>query len=148
MELIKLHEISGKRARFIISNIKLIEQIAYKDSKHMLMLQDITSKSDVREYCESENVAILFDENYYMILSQFEVVDFASSRAIRLDEMNEIVKVMKNWFTNSEFSMDCRFKTSYRLLKYFVARDVLTISSEFVWYWGSERMIECMCSFN
>lgn len=147
MEFIKLHEISAKRFRCLIASLKQIEQIAYKDCKEMLMLQEIKSKADVRDYCESEEIAIIIDSGFYVIVSRFEIVDFATSRPLSLKEITEIAQQLKQWFGISTFSMDCREKTSYKILKYFVARKAIKIESEFQWYWGKDKMIEVMCSF-
>ena len=148
MELIKLTDLTAKRFKSILADVKKIEVTAYRGASHMCMLQECSSKQDIKDYCESEEVCIIHSQGFYMILSRFEVVDVATIKKLTRVNVEEIKSLVKAWFGKDSFTLDARSTTSYPLILESVRLGELTIHSESHWKWGSEKMVEITCSFN
>ena len=137
---------SIRRFKSVMQEIATIEAQCYP--KYMRSLQSINNREDLQYYCESEDVFVLQNNTTYLICTRDEVVDFASSVKLSLAEVVKIKEFLMNTFGNNVFFLDARKTTSYRLIKAFQKRGVLTVVSEQEWQWGSETFYSMNVKFN
>ena len=137
---------SIRRFKSVMQEIAIIEAQCYP--KYMRSLQSINNREDLQYYCESEDVFVLQNNTTYLICTRDEVVDFASSVKLSLAEVVKIKEFLMNTFGNNVFFLDARKTTSYRLIKAFQKRGVLTVISEQEWQWGSETFYSMNVKFN
>lgn len=137
---------SIRRFKSTMQEIATVEAQCYPE--YMQSLQSIYNREDLQYYCESEDVFVLQNNTTYLICTQDEVIDFASSVKLSLADIVKIKEFFMEIFGSKAFFLDARKTTSYRLIKAFQKRGVLTVISEQEWQWGSETFYSMNVKFN
>lgn len=123
-----------------IKKIVALEAAIYPE--FMQYMQDIRTKKDIKEYCEDTKVSVALGEDWYLIVTQDEVVDLATASRLPLSTLNGIFNALKAHFGERVFTLDARASTSYRIISVYEKRGKLKIHSSSEWYWEDELMYE------
>lgn len=143
MKTIQLKDLTEKDIRKIVR----IESKVYPE--HMQYMQGIKTKTDLEDYCEDDQVSVLLGVDWYLIMSEEEVVDLATTSALSLKEILSISACLKEHFgIGVKFSLDARESTSYKIISFYEKRGKITVYEDMVWSWGGEIMHEMVLSFN
>lgn len=137
---------SIRQFKSIMQEIAVVEAQCYP--AYMQSLQDIATRHELQNYCESKDVFILQNKTTYVICTEDEVVDFASSSKLSIAELLQVKEFLIETFGNSQFYLDARKNTSYRLIKFLEKRGEITIISQEEWEWGFETFYSLNVRFN
>lgn len=137
---------SIRQFKQVMQEIAAVEFQCYP--AYMQSLQSIHSKFQLQDYCESKDVFILQNDTTYVICTEDEVVDFASSAKLSINDLLKIKEFLIETFGNRQFFLDARKTTSYRLIKFLEKRGDIVIVSQEEWKWGSETFYSLNVRFN
>ena len=102
--------------------------------------------SELTEYCEGKP-SIVSWENGYLLVTDKEIVDLASTKAVPLKKILELLRFCKGHFNNRVVSLDARASTSYPLLLIMARRKRLEILTSAEWEWDGELFYELTVRF-
>lgn len=137
---------SIRQFKQIMQEIATVEFQCYP--VYMQSLQNMDSRHQLQDYCESKDVFILQNSTTYVICTDEEIVDFASSVKLSISELLKIKEFLIETFGNRQFFLDARKTTSYKLIKFLERRGEITIISEEEWEWGAETFYSLNVRFN
>lgn len=138
--------LSLRSFKAMVTNIAKIEKECYPE--YMRSLQFISSRNDLKEYCESEDIFAIYSNTTYILCTKDEIVDFASISKLSLVELMEVKRLLKEVFDTNRFFLDARETTSYRLIKFLEKRKEITVISDNTWEWGNETFHSLNIYFN
>jgi hypothetical protein len=126
-----------------LDRIKDIERKAYP--KFMYAYQDVETPEQAYDEIECNGDYFCHVDNGWYMLgcndSEVYVEDLASIRPLGFTELNVILNILRQ-FGDKFITADCRFSTSYRLLKLAERKKLIEIFEEQPWKWGPETMYE------
>lgn len=133
----------------MVKTIKKIERIAYKDNKFMLMMQHIDNIDCIKNYMETDNIDIYWNDYSYVIVgidgNSMEIGDLATTQPLTMIDFKKMISFLRmNILENNITTITCdmRKKTSYRLLNYICKRLGFSVTYNESYYWNNEEMVE------
>ena len=126
----------------ILREIKRRERGAYPP--HMYTLRSVRTWSDLKEYCESDQVRVeLLGEKGYIILTPEEIVDMV---VLEPQYIIKALRIIREHFTmyqgpGATIRADCR-PNSWRILKRLQESGKVGVTVLSTWDWDGEEMVE------
>ena len=137
--------LSIRQFKSMMNIISSIEAEVYPS--YMFSFDEGETKADLKEFCESTQVMVMYTDSMYCICTPEEVVDLCSKKNLSMKQLLEIKTVLKDFYGTDLFGLDARETTSYKLIKFLEYKKELVIYKEELWYWGSERFISLQVQF-
>ena len=140
-----IQKLSIRQFKSMMDTISNIEKEVYPS--YMFSFDEGETKADLKEFCESSHVMVIYTDTMYCICTPEEIVDLCSKENLSMKQLLEIKTVLKDFYGTDLFGLDARETTSYKLIKFLEYKKELIIYKEELWYWGSERFISLKVQF-
>lgn len=109
--------VRGRKA--LLSHMRSIEERVYP--LEYRLISKCNTWADLCDYCEGKPHVFTWGTGY-CIYTKYEIVDLASTEAVPLKVLAQILKALKNFYGNRLVEISARESTSYKLIRFLQRR--------------------------